>query len=107
MQIYADVTGREMKISRSAQSCALGACIAGAVVAGKKAGGYDDFADAQSAMCGIKDVTYKPKPENHKVYHKLYTLYKQLHDAFGLQEWSGKLANVMKDLLNIKDSVKP
>jgi len=107
MQIYADVTGREMKISRSAQSCALGACIAGAVVAGKESGGYDDFAEAQAAMCGIKDVTYKPIPENHKVYQRLYTLYKQLHDAFGLQDWSGKLANVMKDLLNIKDSVKP
>ena len=107
MQIYADVTGREMKISRSAQSCALGACIAGTVVAGKESGGYDDFAEAQAAMCGIKDVTYKPIPENHKVYQRLYTLYKQLHDAFGLQDWSGKLGNVMKDLLNIKDSVKP
>lgn len=107
MQIYADVTGREMKISRSAQSCALGACIAGAVVAGKESGGYDDFADAQAAMCGIKDVTYKPIPENHKLYQQLYVLYMQLHDAFGLQDSSGKLANVMKDLLNIKDSVKP
>jgi len=107
MQIYADVTGREMKISRSAQSCALGACIAGAVVAGKEAGGHNGFADAQAAMCGIKDVTYKPIPENHKVYQQLYTLYKQLHDAFGLKDWSGKLANVMKELLEIKDRVKP
>ncbi len=106
MQIYADVTGREMKISRSAQSCALGACIAGAVVAGKESGGHHGFADAQTAMCGIKDVTYKPIPENHKVYQQLYSLYKQLHDAFGLQDWSGKLANVMKELLKIKDSVK-
>jgi L-ribulokinase len=119
MQIYADVTGREMKISRSAQSCALGACIAGAVVAGKKAGGYDNFPDAQAAMCGIKDVTYKPIAKNYKVYQQLYALYKQLHDAFGLPDWSGQgealdrskppfggLANVMKDLLNIKDSIK-
>jgi len=106
MQVYADVTGREMKISRSAQSCALGACIAGAVVAGKKARGYDNFPDAQAAMCGIKDVTYKPIVENHGVYQQLYALYKQLHDAFGTQKWAGKLANVMKDLLNIKDSIK-
>ena len=106
MQIYADVTGREMKISRSAQSCALGACIAGAVVAGKKTGGYDNFPDAQAAMCGIKDVTYKPIAENHRIYRQLYAIYKQLHDAFGTRDWSGKLANVMKDLLIIKDSVK-
>lgn len=106
MQIYADVTGREMKVSRSAQSCALGAAIAGAVVAGKTSGGYDNFADAQSAMCGIKDVTYKPIAENHKIYQQLYVLYKQLHDAFGIKEGSGKLANVMKELLNIKDSIQ-
>ncbi|MHC4461297.1 MAG: ribulokinase [Planctomycetota bacterium] len=105
MQIYADVTDREMKISRSAQSCALGAGITGAVAAGTESGGYDDFADAQAAMCGIKETSFKPIPENHKVYRQLYALYKQLHDAFGLQDWSGKLANVMKVLLNIKDSV--
>ncbi|MBL7188586.1 MAG: ribulokinase [Phycisphaerae bacterium] len=106
MQIYADVTGRQMQISRSAQSCALGAAIAGAVVAGAGAGGHDGFAEAQVAMCGIKDVTYKPIGENHKVYQRLYALYKQLHDAFGIQDWSGKLANVMKELLSIKDSVQ-
>ena len=105
MQIYADVTGREMKISRSAQSCALGACIAGAVVAGKQAGGYDDFAEAQAAMCAVKDATYKPIAESRRVYERLYALYKQLHDAFGTQDWSGKLSNVMKELLSIKDSV--
>jgi len=103
MQIYADATGREMKISRSAQSCALGACIAGAVVAGKKSGGHDSFPDAQAAMCGIKDVTYKPIAENAIVYKQLYVLYKQLHDAFGTQDFSGKMSNVMKELLNIKD----
>jgi len=103
MQIYADATGREMKISRSAQSCALGACIAGAVVAGKASGGHDNFANAQAAMCGIKDVTYKPIAENAKIYQQLYILYKQLHDAFGTQEFSGKMANIMKELLSIKD----
>jgi L-ribulokinase len=56
-------------------------------------------------MCGIKDTTYKPVPENHKTYTKLYTLYKQLHDAFGTTDYSGKPANVMKELLDIKDSV--
>jgi len=103
MQIYADVTGREMKISRSAQTCALGAAIAGAVVAGKAAGGYDSFEEAQAAMCAMKERTYKPNPDEHKVYRELYKLYKQMHDAFGLSSWSGQMANVMKDLLAIKD----
>ena len=95
MQIYADVTGREMKVSRSAQSCALGAAIAAAVTAG----GYKNFAEAQAAMCGIKKVTYKPIAENHAIYKRIYALYKQIHDAFG----SGTMANVMKELLSIKD----
>jgi L-ribulokinase len=95
MQIYADVTGREMKVSRSAQSCALGAAIAAAVTAG----GHKNFAEAQRAMCGIKKVTYKPVAENHAIYKRVYTLYKQIHDAFG----SGTLVNVMKELLSIKD----
>ena len=38
MQIYADVTGREMKVSSSSQTCALGSAIAAAVVAGKAKG---------------------------------------------------------------------
>ena len=105
MQIYADVTGREMKISRSAQTCALGAAIAGAVVAGRRAGGCDSVPQAQAAMCAVKQKTFKPIPENHKVYRELYSLYKQLHDAFGVQSYSGKMANIMKDLLTIKDRI--
>jgi L-ribulokinase len=105
MQIYADVTGREMKLSRSAQTCALGSAIAGAVVAGKEASGYDSVPDAQAAMCGVKQTTFKPIPENHKVYQQLYSLYKQLHDAFGVETYSGRMANIMKDLLSIKDRV--
>ncbi|MDP2915960.1 MAG: ribulokinase, partial [Candidatus Aminicenantes bacterium] len=49
MQIYADVIGKEMKIARSAQTCALGSAIAGAVAAGRNAGGYGTFAEAQAA----------------------------------------------------------
>ncbi len=103
MQIYAEITGREMKVSRSAQTCALGSALAGAVVAGSKAGGYDCFADAQKAMCGVKPKIYKPDPANHEVYKQIYALYKQLHDGFGTAGWQGNMMNVMKDLLKIKD----
>ncbi|MBN1437208.1 MAG: ribulokinase [Sedimentisphaerales bacterium] len=106
MQIYADVTGREMKVSRSAQTCALGSAIAAAVVAGKANGGYGSFQEAQNAMTGVKDITYKPIPENHKVYAELYGLYKQVHDAFGTDSYSGKLNHIMKDLLAIKERCK-
>jgi L-ribulokinase len=103
MQIYADVTGLEMKVARSAQTCALGSAMAGAVVAGKKSGGYDTFAAAQAAMAGVKKKTYKPDPENHTIYAELYQIYRRLHDAFGTREWTGNLYPVMKELLAIKD----
>src|SRR6266478_1932336 len=82
MQIYADVTGRQIQMSRSAQTCALGAAIAGAVVAGKAAGGHDNYADAQKAMTGLKARVFQPKTEAHEVYEQLYALYRKLHDAF-------------------------
>jgi L-ribulokinase len=103
MQVYADVTGREMKIARSGQTCALGSAIAGAVVAGKFGGGYDDFESAQSAMCGLKPRSFRPDRAKRGVYRELYALYAGLHDAFGTKTWSGRLYHVMKDLLAIRD----
>jgi L-ribulokinase len=98
MQIYADVTGRPMKISRSAQTCALGSAIAAAVLAGA----HKDFASAQAKMTGLKAKVYKPNPKAHAVYEELYALYKQLHDAFGTREWTGNLHGVMKKLIEIR-----
>jgi L-ribulokinase len=98
MQIYADVTGRPMKVSRSAQTCALGAAIAGAVVARA----HRTYADAQKAMTGVKKRAYMPNPQAHAVYRELYPLYRTLHDAFGTREWNGNLHDVMKKLLEIR-----
>ena len=106
MQIYADVTGRPIKISRSAQTCALGAAIAGAVVAGKQAGGYDSFAEAQAAMTGLKSRVFQPNPQAHEVYQRLYGLYRTLHDAFGTQQWEGNLYGVMKELIEIRNQAR-
>jgi L-ribulokinase len=98
MQIYADVTGRPMKISRSAQTCALGAAIAGAVAGCA----HKDFASAQARMTGLKPRVFKPNPKHHETYKELYRLYRTLHDAFGTREWQGNLHHVMKDLLEIR-----
>ena len=106
MQIYADVTGRPIKISRSAQTCALGAAIAGAVVAGKKAGGYANFDDAQKTMTGLKSRVFQPNPKAHDVYKEMYSLYRKLHDAFGIQQPNGNLYDVMKRLLEIRNRAR-
>jgi len=105
MQIYADVTGQTMEVSRSGQTCALGAAIFGAVVAGSAAGGYDTTQAAQAAMTGVKDLRYDPIPENHAIYAELYPLYKRLHDSFGLAGHSDCLGDIMKTLLEISRRV--
>ena len=107
MQVYADVTGRAMKVARSGQTCALGAAIAGAVVAGRAAGGYGSFAAAQKAMCGLKTKVYRPNSAAHAVYEELYGLYRTLHDAFGTPGWQGNLHHVMKRLLEIRGRAEP
>lgn len=98
MQIYADVTGRPMQISRSAQTCALGAAIFGAVVGGA----HPDVPAAQHAMTGIQSMVYSPIAANTAVYRRLYALYSQLHDAFGVPGTSASLTNVMKELFDIR-----
>jgi len=105
MQIYADITGRTMKISRSEQTPALGAAVFAAVAAGAAAGGHASVADAQRAMVGM-GREYPPISENHRTYRKLYSLYRRVHDAFGTQQGSGSLYPVMKELLDIRDNVR-
>lgn len=102
MQIYADVTNRPMKISRSDQTCALGAAIAGAVVAGA----HSNYAGAQRAMAGLDPRVFTPNPKAHAVYRELYRQYQDLHDAFGTTDWKGNLYHVMKRLIEIRNRVR-
>ncbi|MGI6705651.1 MAG: ribulokinase [Clostridia bacterium] len=100
MQIYADVTNREIRISASSQTPALGSAMFGAVAAGKERGGYDSIVDAAKAMARLKDKVYKPIPENVEMYDKLYREYEILHDYFGRGT-----NDVMKRLKEIKKQV--
>lgn len=102
MQIYADVINRPMKVSRSAQTCALGSAIFGAVVGGA----YATAEDAQAAMTGTKKQVFVPDPRSAEVYARLYTLYRGMHDAFGTQGWTGNLAGTMKTLIAIREEVR-
>jgi L-ribulokinase len=104
MQIYADVTGREMLIAGSDQACALGSAVVAAVAAGSDNGGYDDFVSAQKAMTRLDERVYQPDSEAQVVYDELYRLYKKVHDAFGGVAVED-LAEIMKRLLEIKKEV--
>ncbi len=105
MQIHADVMGRAMEVSRSTQTCALGAAMAGAVVAGAAAGGHDGFPEAIAAMTGVRPERFAPVPDNVSVYDRLFELYRKLYNIFGTRDYSENLHGVMKELLRIRDEV--
>jgi L-ribulokinase len=91
-----------MMVSRSAQTCALGAAVAAAVVAGA----HPDFASAIGAMTGLKSRVFKPDAAAHDTYRQLYSLYSRLHDAFGKADWQGSLYPVMKQLIDLRQRAR-
>ena len=101
MQIFADVTNREIKVSASDQTVALGSAMWGAVAAGAAAGGYDTVTDAAAKMARLRDEVFTPNAENHAMYERLFAEYERLHDLFGR---GGD--NVMKNLKEIKLAVR-
>jgi L-ribulokinase len=103
MQIYADVTGCTMQVAGSSQACALGSAVSAAVLAGPKQGGHPDFKTAQEAMTSLRTTEYVPDERSQAVYHELYALYRQLHDAFGGVTKGSNLAGVMKELIGIRE----
>lgn len=83
MQIYADVSGRPIKVGASGQGPALGSAMHGAVAAGKEAGGYDSIVEAAQHMARLRDEQYIPNPDAKAVYDQLYSEYVTLHDYLG------------------------
>ncbi len=83
MQIFADVTGREIKVAASDQTVALGSAMFATVAAGAPEGGHATIADAALKMARLRDTVFRPDPANHQRYATLYTEYERLHDIFG------------------------
>jgi len=101
MQVFCDVTGRKFRIARSAQTCALGSAMFGALAAGKAKGGYDSLEECVAHMAGLKDKVYTPDPQAHEAYSRLYREYVELHDYFGRGG-----SEVMKRLKAIKEEAR-
>lgn len=83
MQIYADVTGRPIRIAATSQGGALGSAMHGAVAAGSEAGGYDSIVEATRKMAHLRNDAYHPNAENRETYDELFAEYVALHDYFG------------------------
>ncbi len=79
MQIFADVTGRQIRLPRSFQASGLGAALHGAV-----AGGYHpSLPEATRRMTGLLEGGYQPNAAYRDTYDRLYAEYRGLHDYFG------------------------
>jgi L-ribulokinase len=71
MQTLADVLNMPIKVARTEQTCAFGAAMFAAVVAGV----YAKVEDAQKAMGQGFETTYYPNPVNAKKYEVIYQKY--------------------------------
>ena len=85
MQIYADVLGMPISVSRCKQAPALGAAIYAAAAA-KEQTGYPDVFAAVENMADRNFTVYTPTEQHQSVYEALYREYCTLHDYFGCGE---------------------
>ncbi|MDN5216699.1 ribulokinase [Fulvivirgaceae bacterium BMA12] len=74
MQTMADVLNKPIKVARSEQTCALGAAMFAATIAGI----HPSVEVAKEQMGAGFEQTYQPQPENVEKYNTLYQRYKTL-----------------------------
>ena len=79
MQIYADVTGRPIRVAANTQAAAVGAAIFGASAAGL----FPSLYDAAAVMGRVREDAYTPDSAARAAYDRLYREYEILHDYFG------------------------
>ena len=96
-QIYADVTGRSLKLAGSSQAPELGSAMHAAVAAGL----YPNIKAAAEKMGKVKEDVVHPISANQAVYQELYAEYKTLYDYFGRDA-----NDVMKRLKKIRNRVQ-
>ena len=83
VQIYADITNREIKLCTSSQASAMGSAILGIAAADSEISGYKNIHEIASKLGTKDEKTYIPNKENVIIYDKLYQEYKTLHHYFG------------------------
>lgn len=97
MQLFADVLKIDIEVAESRQIPALSGAIYAAVAAGQTRGGYASYSEACERMGSPIHTVYHPNPDASRVYDRLYTEYRRLHDYFGRGG-----SSVMKTLRSIR-----
>lgn len=92
MQMMADVMNMPIKINKSEQTCALGAAMFAATVAGI----YDKVEDAMQAMGQGFDVEYYPDENKAELYKHRYKKYLELGNYI-----ESNIAAVKEEMINV------
>jgi len=86
MQLFADVTGREVEVAGSPQVPARGAALFGGVAAGTARGGFADIATAVDCLRPSPARSFAPDPAAGAVYSEVYAVYHHLHEHLGREQ---------------------
>lgn len=74
MKMMADTLGMEISVAANSNSCAIGAAVHAAVLAGI----YPDVASARDAIAQKAVKTWKPDPQMHRVLMRRYLRYRKI-----------------------------
>lgn len=105
MQIYADVLGYPVKLVENPETVAVGAAILAAVAVKKTTNESLDVNAEVQKLSVAADKVYIPNKDDEEVYAQIFSLYNQLHDAFGRTNNAIDIYGVMKALINIRSQV--
>ncbi|MGW5357976.1 ribulokinase [Staphylococcus xylosus] len=89
MEIYANILNKKITVIDSEYAPAIGAAILGAICGGA----HPDFNSAIEAMKEPVLYQVEPDPQQVRIYKKLFSAYKELHDLHGY-----KKARIMRNV---------
>ena len=81
MQIYADVLNLPVKVAVCPPSSALGSAVFASVASGY----FDSIELAAARLSGAETICYHPNQERVAQHEKIFEIYKELHDYFGVK----------------------
>ena len=97
MQIYADILGRAIFVPSLGNASLMGGCVCAAVALEASVASIQAFSQVCARMVRYGGRTFEPTLKHADVYNRMYALYCELHDHFGIRP------AVFETLKNIAD----
>jgi L-ribulokinase len=81
LQVIADVTNKDVFLSDEPETCALGACIFGAVAAGE----YESAETAQKTFSRVSEEPVSPNRAHQAAYSELFSVWTETQKQFAVE----------------------